>query len=105
MQAIIALPKIYLFISCGYESCLNGWAMAEDGNMLAMHVSSSESWAMHALGLCSDRKHDKYKQYYPNGYELEWIDNAYIITHAGLQAALILNQALKNNIEECGVKE
>jgi hypothetical protein len=37
-------------------------------------VSSSDGFAHHDIGLTSDWKHDKYKERYPDGYELVWVD-------------------------------
>ena len=46
--------------------------MAEDGTILAGHVSSSESWAK--IDLTSGSKRHLYEAHYPNGYRLEWVD-------------------------------
>jgi hypothetical protein len=84
-------PKIFCWINEGEGT---DWqvvmAVAEDGCFLASHVSSSETWARHDIGLTSDWKHDRYQEHYPDGYELEWVENAK--THEGLQAAYVLNQ-------------
>lgn len=52
---------------------VSGYGMAGDGKVLASHWSSSESFAKHDLGISSDWKHDKYKEHYPEGYELIWL--------------------------------
>jgi len=41
---------------------------------LSGHLSSSEGWAKHDIGMNSDWKHDHYKKHCPDGYELIWID-------------------------------
>lgn len=43
-----------------------------DNEVIASHFSSSESWARHDIGLTSDWKHDKYRERFPDGYELVW---------------------------------
>lgn len=74
-----------------------GAALAEDGAGLAQHLSSNVSFAKHDLGLTSDWQHEHYRQHAPNGYELEWVDDP--ATHAGWQAALVLNRVLKAKAE------
>ena len=71
-------------------------AMAEDGTFLASHLSSNEMFAQHDIGLTSNWKHKTYAKYYPDGYELEWVDNPK--NHEGLMAAYNKNQTM-------GVKE
>lgn len=72
-----------------------GYALAEDGHVVASHYSSGVGYAKHDLGLNSDWKHEHYKKHAPDGYELEWIDEANLDAHQGWQAAWKLNQALK----------
>lgn len=85
-------PKIFCWVNSGegtdWQTVL---ALAEDGTHLASHVSSSEDWAKHDIGISTDRKHERYQAHYPDGYELVWVDNAK--THEGLLAAYAKNQA------------
>jgi len=67
-----------------------GFALAEDGNCLANHLSSSEGFSQHDMGLTSDWKHDAYDMHYPYGYVLEWVDDP--DSHEGWKAAYELNQ-------------
>jgi hypothetical protein len=73
----MTLPKIYLmaFESNALGSGYSGQAVAEDGTGICGHYSSSLHFAKHDMGLTSDWKHDLYAKHYPNGYELEWVDN------------------------------
>jgi len=81
-------PKIYCFVHAViFDSDVSVHALAEDGTFLAAHVSSSEQFAKHDIGLTSERKHDAYRAHYPNGYELEWIDDPSPGKHAGLDEA------------------
>ena len=85
---------IYLFANAYYDDGgVAGCAIAEDGHCLAGHLSSSLALAMHDMGLTSDGKHDEYAAHYPDGYEVEWVDDP--LTHPGLQAAYALNQELR----------
>lgn len=87
-------PKIYCWVNSGRGT---DWqvvmAMAEDGHCLASHVSSCEAWAKHDIGYSSKWKHEAYAKHYPDGYELEWVDDAR--NHAGLDAAYAKNQAMR----------
>lgn len=88
------MPKIYCWVNSGRGT---DWqiviAMAEDGTALASHCSSSEGWAKHDIGIGSDWKHDTYRKHYPEGFELEWVDD--FDGHPGLAAAYEKNQARK----------
>lgn len=85
--------KIYCFINGG-----NGtdWfevvAICEDGHVIGNHISSSESWAMHDIGITSFWKHEKYKEHCPDGYELIWVEDA--ANSPELKAAFAKNKEL-----------
>lgn len=86
-------PRIYLFCipaEGGGANDVIGYALAEDGTALAGHVSSNKSFSKHDMGLTSDWKHDRYKAHYPEGFEIEWVDNP--DDHEGYQRALALNK-------------
>lgn len=67
------MNKIYLWCVHQGKQVFMGYALAEDGTGLASHWSSDEQWSKHDMGLCSDWKHDIYKQHYPDGYEVAWL--------------------------------
>lgn len=100
------MPKIYLFVNqytgrssqWGPEDVI-GIALAEDGHVLASHYSSSVSYLKHDLGLTSDWKHEQYRGHYPDGYELEWVDDASPGNHEGVDAAMEKNQQLAKEAE------
>lgn len=73
-----------------------GSALAEDGTGLCSHLSSSVAFAKHDMGLTSDWKHDFYREQYPDGFELVWIDDA--ATDPRWQAALTLNHERYPNL-------
>ncbi len=52
-----------------------GYALSENGEGLASHLSSDVYFSKHDMGLTSDWKHDYYAKCFPEGYELIWIDN------------------------------
>ncbi len=71
--------KIYLacFPAAGWgKNDVIGYALGEDGQGLASHLSSNIDYSKHDMGLTSDWKHEVYKEVYPEGYELIWIDDA-----------------------------
>src|SRR5690606_9036186 len=70
-----------------------GFAMAEDGEVLAQHISSNELFARLDMGVTSERKHDRYREKYPDGYELVWVDEAARESDEGFRRAFALNQA------------
>ena len=96
VESVATKPRIYCWVNSGKGT---DWqivlAMAEDGVVLASHCSSHHVWAMHDIGITSDWKHDAYAKHYPNGFELEWLDDPKPGTHAGFDAAYALNQIAK----------
>lgn len=61
-----------------------GYAFAEDGTVLASHLSSSQAFCRHDMGLTSRWKHEAYQQKYRGGYWL--IDLTDRQTHEELMA-------------------
>lgn len=90
-------PKIYVLCNGCAPNWHDGIAMAEDGHVLAGHASSSHDWLQHDMGLTSERKHEAYRKYYPDGWELEWVEAPR--AHAGLLSAYEKNQALRRKAE------
>ncbi|MCB1714253.1 MAG: hypothetical protein KDK05_03865 [Candidatus Competibacteraceae bacterium] len=71
--------KIFLWcIDSGWGSNSKiGYALAEDGTALGSHLSSSLIFSKYDMGLTqpSCPKHEAYRAYYPDGYELVWVDD------------------------------
>jgi hypothetical protein len=88
-----AKPKIFVTITGKAKSQRFGIscsALAEDGAVLAGHISSTEEFAKHDMGLTSDYHHKEYKIHYPDGFELVWVDDWE--NHKEFQAAFKKNQ-------------
>ena len=51
-----------------------GYGIDEEGETIASHYSSNESFARHDMGLTSEWKHDEYKRRYPEGFRVEWLN-------------------------------
>jgi hypothetical protein len=74
-------PKIFCYIP-GVEGA---WkpdkpvcALSEDGDLLAVHVSSNESFAKSDIGVTNpgSHHHEAYRAHYPDGYELVWVEGS-----------------------------
>ena len=88
-----ALHKIFCFNNGGARGWMYAVAIGDDGHCLAQHVCSSEDFMPHDLGITSNWKHENYNKHFGEGnWELEWVSNPK--NHAGLDAALVLNQQL-----------
>ena len=84
------MKKIYCFNNGGSYGWMAAVAIAEDGNVLAGHICSNESYMRHDLGIGSNWKHENYDKHYGVGnWELEWVSN--LDDHVGFQEALRLN--------------
>lgn len=91
IKAITHKPKIYVFINSGRETnFIQGIAVAEDATIIARHISSSECFFKHDMGLTSDWKHDLYKEKYPAGFELVLIEDPLASTDPGFLAMVKL---------------
>lgn len=84
-------PKIFAFSNVvgGGEGL--AVALAEDGTALASHWCSDEFYVEHDLGVTSDWKHEKYREHYPDGFEVVYVPTREIAGHAGLELAFELN--------------
>ena len=86
-------PKIYLWCvpASGWgHGDVVAYALAEDGTGVGSHLSSGVSWAKHDIGLTSTWHHETYREHYPDGYEVQWIDDPE--NSPELKAALELNR-------------
>lgn len=91
------VPTIYCFLNGGSPGWYSVMAISQDGHVLAGHVCSSSSFFLHDIGIESDWKHDKYREHYPDGYRLEWVERDEIDGHAGLQEAFRLGNERKED--------
>lgn len=90
------MNRIYIFANGGWGRDLIGMALAEDGAPLGDHLSSSEAWLKHDMGVTSTQRHDSYAAHYPepDGYEVVYVPLDEVETHAGLLAAVEANARL-----------
>ena len=82
-------PRIFVFVSdrpgVGW---LLGMAIAEDGQLLAAHLSSSRDWLRYHLGLTSGLCHRSYRDHYSRGYKLVEVADDEVPGHQGLAEAI-----------------
>ena len=72
-----------------------GYAMSDEGIGLASHLSSSPEWSKHDMGYQDcDWKHDVYSTYYPNGYELVWLEEDELDSNPEWVIAFELNKKM-----------
>ena len=82
------MKRIYCFVNArgqGGRTDVLVEALCEDGDFLASHRSSDESWARYDIGVTSGRQHAAYEDHCPEGYSLEWVDRP--LGHGDLAAA------------------
>lgn len=72
-----------------------GIAIAEDGQLLAVHLSPDRDGFRHDLGLASGEKHRLYRAHYSGGYELVEVADDEILAHPGLAGAIARHQELE----------
>lgn len=99
-------PKIYLYcLRWVATDDYSGFALAEDGEFICGHISSSPKFSQSDMGYVGDtglgkQKHAKYAAKYPDGYELVWLDEIELETHEGFQATWKLHQAQETSPSE-----
>jgi hypothetical protein len=68
------LPRIYAFVNGGSPGWYLVSALTEDGEFIAGHACSHPSFGPHDMGVTSDWKHDHYRERYPGGYVVVWVE-------------------------------
>lgn len=68
------------------------YSLSEDGTGLCSHISTNLSFAKHDIGFNSNWQHDIYKEYYPDGYELLWLEEKELENHCEFKKALKTNK-------------
>lgn len=69
-------PKIYGFVNGGSPGWYSVEAISEDGVFLAGHCCSHPGFGPHDIGVTSTWHHESYQKYYPDGYEVIWVEDA-----------------------------
>ena len=95
-RSIEELPVIYGFNNGGPPGFVSAVLLAEDGTALGGHVCSSEGYMPHDLGILQGSRpdrHETFREHYPDGYRMDFVPAADVLTHPGLGAAYQRNQA------------
>lgn len=86
------MSKIFVFINDINPFGIIPIALSEDGEVITSHVCSNENFVKHDMGLNSNWKHKVYDEYYPEGWELEYIED--------IETALEENNKFKKAMEK-----
>lgn len=89
------LPVIYGFNNGGPAGLLHAVLIAEDGTCLGGHCCSAEGYMRHDLGILEGSRpdrHETFRKHYPDGYRMDFVPAADVMTHPGLEAAYQKNQ-------------
>ncbi len=92
-KPVYRLPVIYGFNNGGPHGWMSACLIAEDGTPLGGHTCSLEAYMPHDLGVIEGSRpdrHERFREYYPDGYRMEFVGNDEIPDHKGLNAALKL---------------
>lgn len=87
-------PKIYIWCNRCQPEWHCAMAMAEDGTVLAQHVSSCHRWLRHDMGVERSKwKHEEYDKHYPDGWEIIYLEDEQAVRNCkGLDEACRLNE-------------
>lgn len=104
-QPELNLPIIYAFNNGGRYADGNvlGVLISESGFLLGSHVCSNESFMLKDLGVLSgsrEDRHETFREFYPNGYRMEFVSEKDVENHEGLQKALDFLADRTNSTEE-----
>jgi hypothetical protein len=97
------LPVIYGFNNGGSPGWYSGVLLAEDGTCLGGHICSHEVYMSGDLGILAGSRpdrHETFREHYPDGYRMEFVGEADVRTHPGLEAAYQRNQAQREAAAE-----
>jgi hypothetical protein len=89
------MATVYLFSNAIGRSECCGFALADDGVMLATEWCSCDDYVRRDLGGYEYTRADlreKYAAHFPQGYQIVYVPWRNVIHHAGLQAAIALHR-------------
>lgn len=89
------LPIIYGFNNGGSSGFMSAVLLAEDGTGMGGHCCSHEGYTRSDLGILEGTRpdrHEKFREHYPDGYRMDFIEKQNVMSHPGLEKAYQLNQ-------------
>ena len=84
------LPVIYGFNNGGSPGFYYAVLIAEDGEVLGSHLCSHEGYMYGDLGILKGfrpDRHEGFRQHYPDGYRMDFVQYVDINSHEGLNKA------------------
>lgn len=93
-KPVSELPVIYGFNNGGRPGWYDAVLLAQDGTYLGGHICSHEGYMEHDLGILDgsrEDRHEKFREYYPEGYRMDFIGQENVLSHPGLMKAYQLN--------------
>ena len=96
-KPVMELPTIYGFNNGGSSGMYSAVLLAEDGTGLGGHLCSDERYMLHDLGILEGARldrHETFRKHYPNGYRMDFVSSARVMSHPDLDAAYKKNQEL-----------
>lgn len=102
------LPFIIGFNNGGSPGWFSGVLIAEDGTGLGGHLCSHEGFMYGDLGILDGSRpdrHEGFRQHYPDGYRMDFVSHADVLTDARLTKAFELNKALAKAAEQSEASE
>ena len=96
-KPVAELPVIYGFNNGGEPGWFSACLLAEDGVGLGGHICSHEGFMRHDLGCLEGSRpdrHEHFREHYPDGYRMDFVQASDVRTHPGLNAAYQRNQKI-----------
>ena len=91
--------KIYVFCNSCEPQWHSATALSDEGLFLAGHVCSHHGFIAHDMGVDEDGwKRDIYARAYPDGFEVEYVEQADVKTHPGITAAYAKHTAMGEDV-------
>lgn len=96
------MPKVFVFPNGVQKKTGNLYfdTLSEDGVFLSQEVYATKEAAYAALGVTTEERHDHYRRYYPDGFEVVVVEDPAM--HEGFQKAMALHRDMP--VEEYAAK-
>ena len=94
------LPWIIGFNNGGSHGFLSACLLAEDGTGLGGHICSAEGYMPHDLGILEGTRpdrHETFREHYPDGYRMDFVQKDDVLKDPRLQKAYELNQKMERD--------
>lgn len=99
------LPAIYGWNNGGEPGWYHACLIADSGHGMGSHLCSHEGFIPGDLGLVEDSRpdrHEGFRQHYPDGYRMVYVQPSEVMTHPGLNAAVERNRLVAYEAKAAG---